>query len=271
MKMKINLLKRNVALALGIFASSQFAQAGVITDVSEFNSFSQIYQLDIPTVVDYNGSTPGYNVNNSGAAITGGIDRIGYYMELQQGNGERQWIWASFDTFTQDLSQIGVPVLGNSVWDQTLSNMTVESNVNGIVTGSGINTGNIEFWHHCYGTANDSLIPNSDGTTYDTDDSYSGDSCYGSMQIHNFGADQTLFAWNRWARGDAATDLGIGNNIGSSGQSDWTFQENAGSYSLKSLEVWVQPTIRDVPEPTTLAIFALGMMGLASRRFKKNS
>ena len=27
----------------------------------------------------------------------------------------------------------------------------------------------------------------------------------------------------------------------------------------------------DVPEPSTLAIFALGMIGLASRRFKKQS
>jgi hypothetical protein len=29
--------------------------------------------------------------------------------------------------------------------------------------------------------------------------------------------------------------------------------------------------VRDVPEPSTLAIFALGMIGLASRRFKKQS
>jgi hypothetical protein len=28
---------------------------------------------------------------------------------------------------------------------------------------------------------------------------------------------------------------------------------------------------QEVPEPTTLAIFALGMIGLASRRFKKKS
>jgi hypothetical protein len=30
-------------------------------------------------------------------------------------------------------------------------------------------------------------------------------------------------------------------------------------------------TISTIPEPTTLAIFALGMIGLASRRFKKQS
>ncbi|WP_259366372.1 MULTISPECIES: PEP-CTERM sorting domain-containing protein [unclassified Colwellia] len=33
----------------------------------------------------------------------------------------------------------------------------------------------------------------------------------------------------------------------------------------------VYQRVTDVPEPSTLAIFALGMMGLASRRFKKQS
>jgi len=32
-----------------------------------------------------------------------------------------------------------------------------------------------------------------------------------------------------------------------------------------------KPDVASVPEPSTLAIFALGIMGLASRRFKKNS
>ncbi|WP_259364972.1 MULTISPECIES: PEP-CTERM sorting domain-containing protein [unclassified Colwellia] len=39
-------------------------------------------------------------------------------------------------------------------------------------------------------------------------------------------------------------------------------------------QVWMQHALvkkTDVPEPTTLAIFALGMIGLASRRFKKQS
>ena len=31
------------------------------------------------------------------------------------------------------------------------------------------------------------------------------------------------------------------------------------------------PAVNAVPEPSTLAIFALGMIGLASRRFKKQS
>ena len=44
------------------------------------------------------------------------------------------------------------------------------------------------------------------------------------------------------------------------------------SLNKQVFAVWSRPSdrvVRDVPEPSTLAIFALGFMGLASRRFKK--
>ncbi len=39
----------------------------------------------------------------------------------------------------------------------------------------------------------------------------------------------------------------------------------------ESTNLGVPSTITDVPEPSTLAIFALGLIGLASHRFKKQS
>jgi hypothetical protein len=255
-----------IALALGVLVNVQFAQASVITDVSEFNGFSQLYQLDLPINAYYNGDEPGYNIDNSGDTIVGGIDRVAYYMELQKSGGDRYWLWASMDAFTQDLGMLGVPV-GPVIWDQTINNMNVESNVAGIINGTGITTGNMEFWSNCYGTRNDSGIANS-GENYDTDDVISTEDCYGSMQIHNYGADQTLFAWNAWNNPDHTDDLGFGNNTGNM-HSDWTFMRNSGTYSLKSLEVWVQPSIQEVSEPSIFAFFALGVIGLVSRRFKK--
>ena len=41
--------------------------------------------------------------------------------------------------------------------------------------------------------------------------------------------------------------------------------------SHSQVGAWFVRDVADVPEPSTLAIFALGLMGLASRRFKKQS
>jgi hypothetical protein len=50
----------------------------------------------------------------------------------------------------------------------------------------------------------------------------------------------------------------------------WDVTSSDGVYDgAAEMEFWGNVT--DVPEPSTLAIFALGMIGLASRRFKKKS
>ena len=59
---------------------------------------------------------------------------------------------------------------------------------------------------------------------------------YGSMQVHNHDARQTLFALNHWSEGSRA-DLGIGNQP--KDNPDWTFAANAGSYKTKRLRVLV--------------------------------
>ena len=57
------------------------------------------------------------------------------------------------------------------------------------------------------------------------------------MQIHNHAAKQTLFAVNHWTEGSRA-DLGGGNQA--TGNPDWTFAANAGSYQVKRLRVLVR-------------------------------
>jgi sialate O-acetylesterase len=116
--------------------------------------------------------------------------------------------------------------------------MNVYSNVKGVRTGTGLAGGNIEFWPHSYGPANSAKVPNASGQLYDFGDE-PGDLAegYGSMQIHNHDAKQTIFAFNHWAVGDKA-DVGIGNQP--TGNPDWTFAANAGSYSTRRLRVLVR-------------------------------
>ena len=51
-----------------------------------------------------------------------------------------------------------------------IANMNVYSNVTGIVTGTGIQTGNAQFWGTNYTAANTFNVPNASGTNYDWGD-----------------------------------------------------------------------------------------------------
>jgi len=63
---------------------------------------------------------------------------------------------------------------------------------------------------------------------------------------------------NAWDNNNA-NDLGIGNYSGST--PDWTFAFNASLHEIKNLEVWV----RTVPEPSVIALFAIGVLGLGMK------
>ena len=60
---------------------------------------------------------------------------------------------------------------------------------------------------------------------------------YGSMQVHNHNAKQTLFAINHWSEGNRA-DLGIGNQAAEN--TDWTFSASASNWPVKRLRVLVR-------------------------------
>ena len=98
--------------------------------------------------------------------------------------------------------------------------------------------GGIEFWPNNYGQANSANVPNASGQAYDFgDEPTDPPDGYGSMQVHNHNAKQTLFAVNHWREGKGA-DVGIGNR--SEGNPDWTFAANAGGWQAKRLRVLVR-------------------------------
>ena len=130
-------------------------------------------------------------------------------------------------------------------FQQTVENITVVSDQAGIVTGERIGPGHIEFWPTNYDRKNEANVPGASDAVFDFGDSASGAAAgYGSMQVHNPAAKQTLFAVNQWRGGGAKADVGIGNSdiISKKARSfDWTFAENGGAYSSKRLRVFVRP------------------------------
>lgn len=108
--------------------------------------FELIYEMQLPGVNEFRGEAEtinaAYSVNRS-ALATGG-PRVAYLLVLDD-----QWVWASFDSITDDLALIGIPHM--EAWpealQQTVSNLEVLSNADpGKLTQGTWDEGNIEFW-----------------------------------------------------------------------------------------------------------------------------
>ena len=201
--------------------------------VPEAKDYQLVYDLDLNKL----GPHIAYDVDRH-TSLHNPFDRIAYFLELQDADRRPQYLYVSMDAFTDALGKIGVPTVpSGAFFQQNVTNMNVYSNVKGIVTGTSLAGGNIEFWPNNYGPANSAKVPHASSQVWDFGDEPSGPpDGYGSMQVHNHDARQTLFALNHWKEGSHA-DLGIGNQP--TGNPDWTFAGNAGSYKMKRLRVLV--------------------------------
>jgi len=217
-----------------------------------------VYTLDIPVRGNFNSVSNFYTLNQSLA--TNAFDRVAYYMELQKADGTVQYLWASMDAFTPSLSKIGVPTTASkALFQQSVANLDVKSNVAGITSGTNMPGGNLEFWPSSYSQTNAAGVAGASNTTFDFGDSLGTTSAgYGSMQVHNAGALQTLFALNNWGVDNNVLDLGIGNQ--SSGNPDWTFAVNAAAaYARRTLHVLVRPgALKVQTPPPSIRIMPLG-------------
>jgi sialate O-acetylesterase len=229
-------LMNGKGLPAGAFrAAVAFRQDWVQTHVPEAKDYELVYDLDLTRL----GPSVHFDTDRH-REIRKPFDRIAYLLELQDANLRHQLLFVSMDAFTDDPSKIAVPtVASGAAFQQNVSNLNVYSNVKGIVNGTNLNGCNIEFWPNDYTQANISKVPDASTERYDCGDQRREDSGgYGSMQIHNHAAKQTLFAINNWRDGNRA-DVGIGNQP--VGEPDWTFAANAGSYRSMRLKVLVRP------------------------------
>ena len=218
----------------------------LVTNVPEAANYNLVYKLDVPGGANTNFNANGvpYVVDNA-SQVTDAFKRVAYYVELQKPTGELEYAWVSMEAFTDDVTKIGVPATGEAGGfrlQTTVRDMNVVSNVAGVTNGTGLTTGNIEFWSANYGTANEAGVPGADGGKYDFGDDVTEATPlgYGSMQVHNHGEGETIFAYNAWGSASRVGDLGIGNNDGGT-HPDYTFMNNAGSYEVKNIYVLVEP------------------------------
>ncbi|MDD4098795.1 MAG: 9-O-acetylesterase, partial [Lentisphaeria bacterium] len=210
-------------------------------NVPEAGELTLVYDL----AISKHGADIVYDVNNADQIKK--FSRVAYFLELQTRGQPVQYVYVAMDAFTDDATKIGVPTAAaNAVFQTKVGNLTVLSNVKGIQTGVNLpEAGCIEFWHHNYSPQNTKGIPGASDQLWDFGDDIglTKPDGYGCMQVHNYAAKQTIFAYNTWKSGQNA-DLGIGNSPPGAGSAantrDWTFHKNASNYSLKRLRVFVR-------------------------------
>jgi sialate O-acetylesterase len=207
--------------------------------ISEMDGYRIVYQINIPANADYSTLPPKYEIDNS--AKTAPFTKVAYMIELQKIGGEVQYAFASMDAFTDDVSKIGIPTAASGAkFMEQVKNLTVRSNVAGIIPCTDSDGGNIEFWPGNYSQPNAKNIPGANAQIFDFGDNPNDKiPGYGSMQVHNWKEKQTVFAINHW--GLAGTiDTGIGNSSSDKRSTDWTFVGNGGDYVLRRLTVLVK-------------------------------
>ena len=203
--------------------------------VRDAADYELVYDLDLKTLA----AEITYTTDRS-AEIAKGFDRVGYFMETTGGGGGLQWVWTSMDAFTEDAAKLGVPTAKSGVvFQAAVKNLTVLSNVSGVTNGAGL-AGNLEFWPHNYDPMNSAKLPGASEQLWDFGDAMSLPVAgYGSMQVHQTAAKETVFAVNQWSAGPAA-NLGIGNSSADPRSKDWTFVSNAASFQSARLRVFVR-------------------------------
>ncbi|MBP5285568.1 MAG: hypothetical protein ILO34_05605 [Kiritimatiellae bacterium] len=235
---------------------------------SEWSDYTLVYEFS-PELW-----TPAYTVDNT-ATVPSSFDRVAYYMEYRKTPvSPVEYVWVSFDDISGgDTSKIGIPANG-VVYRQTLTDMNVYCNVSGVTTGTGITTGNIEFWQYNY-SANGGIGLGGDDGAFDFDDACGDGGSHTSMQIHNYGAQQTLFSYS--GSGSGVGGIGIGNRPVAervNNDADWTFAQNANSFVHKKVQVLIRrtgdatpPTVDSVsfsPENSTVTVTFSEMVTTAS-------
>ncbi len=210
-------------------------QSGAVTEAA---NYTRVYSLDLPAFANYRTQPVAYS--DDAHATVGTFSRIAYYVELQSGSSAPvKYLWASMNAFTTDAGKIALPTAQSGAFYQIpVASLNIRSNVAGVTTGDGLTGGRLEFWPGDSSPVNTANVSGASSTIFDFGDGGTpGVTGYGSMQLHNRAAGQTLFAFNGWGGAGGFTDLGIGSQ--GTAQPDWTLSQSSIDYTSRRLQVYV--------------------------------
>lgn len=233
-------LTGETGLPVGAFMAGNYPDPdSVLESLREKEKYRIVYSFDPVNSQTLNGGRDmKYDIDDSDRFTGKTIRRIAYFMALDLAGGGSEYVFVSMKPFTQDVKKIGVPTFNTKArFQQRISDLQVISNVPALLNGT-FDEGNIEFWPHNYSQLNSARVPGATDTAFDSGDRPNVPELgYGSMQIHNFGKKQTVFAFNNFKAGRDA-DAGIGNCPGPN--PDWTFAKSALNHKSGKLAVLVQ-------------------------------
>ena len=231
-------LRAKDGFPVSAFRSGRIQERALLdATVPQAKEYTLIYSYDVgASGTTHKAAT--YRVDR--AANIESFDRVAYFLALKKADEPLRYAWVSMNPVTRDATKLGVPTSSaNATFRQWVDHMDVQTNVEGVETGEGLR-GYIEFWPNNYASENSAAIDGASNEAFDFGDTPRDPlEGYGSMQIHNPPARQTVLAVNRWWDGQNA-DVGIGNSP--EGNPDYTFRGNAGAYQLKRLMVLVRST-----------------------------
>ena len=241
------------------------------------DGYKLLYRIDLESSMTVNNGNYGnmsvntevYNrihgINNASTLSQYGYSRVAYCLELVAKDTQAtSWIWTAFDWQGDKFAALDIPTAEGGVWAKMVTDLEVKSNVGGIVTGENIATGNIEFSPYNYWTPNNNynntyIVPNANQNTCDFGDHLygidnDGVGHYACMQVHNYGAQQTLWVVNHFNGGpDNGNEIavGIGNNSGY--HPDWTNEQTGHQYEKMTLYVMIQTCPKIEPQRAVVA------------------
>ena len=137
------------------------------------------------------------------------------------------------DAYTKDAKLTGVPLKDTKIiFQKYVDNIKIDGNISGLA-GKSIKRGNIEFWPNNYSSVNSAKIPGAKDSANDCGDQWVKNLGYGSMQIHDYKSNTTIFALNNFH--STTPDFGFGSNK-TGKHSDWTFSRAGINY--KTINVY---------------------------------